>query len=41
MVELINQVDPRAEHVSVCNNAAWAAGEIALQCGKQNLLLNN
>ncbi|CAB4483237.1 unnamed protein product [Rhizophagus irregularis] len=33
MVELINQVDPRAEHVSVCNNAAWAAGEIALQCG--------
>ncbi|CAI2178857.1 6952_t:CDS:10 [Funneliformis geosporum] len=35
MVELINQVDPRAEHVSVCNNAAWAAGEIALQCGAE------
>ncbi|CAG8553062.1 7040_t:CDS:10 [Diversispora eburnea] len=33
MVELISQVDPTAEHVSVCNNAAWAAGEIALQCG--------
>ncbi|KAG9288008.1 hypothetical protein G9A89_017603 [Geosiphon pyriformis] len=33
MAELIGQVDPAAEHVSVCNNAAWAAGEIALQCG--------
>ncbi|CAG8578642.1 5696_t:CDS:10 [Ambispora gerdemannii] len=33
MNELIGQVDPQAEHVSVCNNAAWAAGEIALQCG--------
>lgn len=28
---LLEQVDPTFEHVSVCNNAAWAAGEIALQ----------
>ncbi|CAG8612556.1 16942_t:CDS:2, partial [Acaulospora colombiana] len=35
MVDLISQVDPAAEHVSVCNNAAWAAGEIALQCGAE------
>ncbi|CAG8510126.1 25561_t:CDS:10 [Gigaspora rosea] len=35
MVDLISQVDPNAEHVSVCNNAAWAAGEIALQCGSE------
>lgn len=33
MPELIAQieVDPKVENVSVCNNAAWAAGEIALQ----------
>jgi len=33
MNELIKQVDPHADHVSVCNNAAWAAGEIALKAG--------
>ena len=33
MAELIGQVDPAAEHVSVCNNATWAAGEIALKHG--------
>ncbi|KAL8292224.1 hypothetical protein RQP46_001690 [Phenoliferia psychrophenolica] len=27
------EVEPRAAEVSVCNNAAWAAGEIALQAG--------
>ncbi|KAF8947109.1 hypothetical protein BGZ47_010249 [Haplosporangium gracile] len=31
MNELINQIQPNTEYVSVCNNAAWAAGEIALQ----------
>lgn len=35
MPELINQIepDPKMENISVCNNAAWAAGEIALQYG--------
>lgn len=28
------EVEPRNGEVSVCNNAAWAAGEIALQAGK-------
>ncbi|GAA5977329.1 hypothetical protein JCM11641_000066 [Rhodosporidiobolus odoratus] len=27
------EVEPRLAEVSVCNNAAWAAGEIALQAG--------
>ncbi|KAK4705916.1 transportin-1, partial [Phenoliferia sp. Uapishka_3] len=27
------EVEPRAAEVSVCNNAAWAAGEVALQAG--------
>jgi hypothetical protein len=27
------EVEPRIAEVSVCNNAAWAAGEIALQAG--------
>ncbi|RUO95337.1 hypothetical protein BC936DRAFT_144390, partial [Jimgerdemannia flammicorona] len=34
MPELVAQIDPNAEQVSVCNNAAWAAGEIALQWGE-------
>lgn len=29
------EVEPRVENVSVCNNAAWAAGEIALQAGAE------
>ncbi|PWN46719.1 ARM repeat-containing protein [Violaceomyces palustris] len=35
MPELIRQIEPepKMENVSVCNNAAWAAGEIALQYG--------
>jgi transportin-1 len=28
------EVEPRPAEVSVCNNAAWAAGEIALQAGR-------
>ncbi|RKP11309.1 armadillo-type protein [Piptocephalis cylindrospora] len=34
MPELIGQVDPNSEFVSVCNNAAWAGGEISLQFGE-------
>jgi len=34
MNELISQIQPNSEYVSVCNNAAWAAGEIALQYGE-------
>ncbi|KAG0237878.1 hypothetical protein BGW41_008304 [Actinomortierella wolfii] len=34
MQELIGQIEPDTEYVSVCNNAAWAAGEIALQYGE-------
>lgn len=35
MPELISQIEPEPSmvNVSVCNNAAWAAGEIALQYG--------
>ncbi|GAC74411.1 nuclear transport receptor Karyopherin-beta2/Transportin [Moesziomyces antarcticus T-34] len=35
MPELIRQIEPepKMENVSVCNNAAWAVGEIALQYG--------
>lgn len=29
------EVEPKAEMVSVCNNAAWAAGEIALKLGTE------
>ncbi|KAM0793118.1 hypothetical protein ACM66B_000597 [Microbotryomycetes sp. NB124-2] len=29
------EVEPKAIEVSVCNNAAWAAGEIALQAGAE------
>ncbi|KAI7899319.1 armadillo-type protein [Cokeromyces recurvatus] len=32
---LLQQIDPVAEHVSVCNNATWAAGEIALKWGAE------
>ncbi|KAK3816263.1 MAG: armadillo-type protein [Benniella sp.] len=34
MNELIGQIQPNTDFVSVCNNAAWAAGEIALQYGE-------
>lgn len=35
MPELIQQIEPepRIDNISVCNNAAWCAGEIALQYG--------
>jgi transportin-1 len=29
------ELEPRPENVSVSNNAAWAAGEIALQAGAE------
>lgn len=32
---LLQQIDPQAEHLSVCNNATWAAGEIALKWGTE------
>ncbi|KAI9474313.1 MAG: armadillo-type protein [Benjaminiella poitrasii] len=32
---LLQQIDPQAEHLSVCNNATWAAGEIALNWGTE------
>lgn len=32
---LLQQIDPQAEHLSVCNNATWAAGEIALKWGAE------
>lgn len=32
---LIQEIDPAFEFVSVCNNASWAAGEIALQYGSE------
>ncbi|ORZ08387.1 armadillo-type protein [Absidia repens] len=31
----IQQIDPEAEFVSVCNNATWAAGEIAIKLGTE------
>lgn len=38
MPELISQIEsePLMSNVSVCNNAAWAVGEIALQYGNQH-----
>lgn len=38
MPELIRQIEPepRIENISVCNNAAWCAGEIALQYGSSS-----
>lgn len=33
MPHIVSQIDPQAEHVSVCNNATWAAGEIAIKWG--------
>lgn len=35
---LAQHLDPK--HTSVCNNAAWAIGEIAVQCAVQGLDLN-
>ena len=35
MPHILQQIDPQAEHLSVCNNATWAAGEIALKWGKR------
>ncbi|KAG0171138.1 hypothetical protein DFQ28_003896 [Apophysomyces sp. BC1034] len=35
MPHIIHQIDPQAEHVSVCNNATWAAGEIAIKWGAE------
>ncbi|KAJ1986624.1 hypothetical protein H4R33_003253 [Dimargaris cristalligena] len=32
---LIAQIDPRSEEISVCNNAAWSAGEISLKYGAE------
>ncbi|GAA5797479.1 armadillo-type protein [Helicostylum pulchrum] len=32
---LLQQINPQAEHLSVCNNATWAAGEIALKWGAE------
>jgi hypothetical protein len=34
MPHILQQINPQAEHLSVCNNATWAAGEIALKWGK-------
>ncbi|KAI8366824.1 armadillo-type protein [Radiomyces spectabilis] len=35
MPHVLHQIDPQAEHLSVCNNAAWAAGEIAIKWGAE------
>lgn len=37
MAEVLTQVTPRCEAplTSVCNNAIWSAGEIALKCGAE------
>ncbi|KAF7724699.1 hypothetical protein EC973_000807 [Apophysomyces ossiformis] len=35
MPHVLHQIDPQAEHVSVCNNATWAAGEIAIKWGTE------
>ncbi|ORX49516.1 ARM repeat-containing protein [Hesseltinella vesiculosa] len=35
MPHLIQQIDPSATFVSVCNNATWAAGEITLKLGSE------
>ncbi|CDH53126.1 transportin-1 isoform 2 [Lichtheimia corymbifera JMRC:FSU:9682] len=35
MPHIVSQIDPQAEHVSVCNNATWAAGEIAIKWGQE------
>jgi hypothetical protein len=34
MPHLLTQIEARPEHLSVCNNATWAAGEIAIKWGK-------
>ena len=38
VMQLAQYLDPK--HTSVCNNAAWAIGEIAVQCAVQGLDLN-
>ncbi|SAM01459.1 hypothetical protein [Absidia glauca] len=35
MPMIIQQIDHQAEFVSVCNNATWAVGEIAIKLGNQ------
>ncbi|KAI9258897.1 armadillo-type protein [Phascolomyces articulosus] len=35
MPHIVSQIDPEAEHVSVCNNATWSAGEIAIKWGTE------
>ncbi|KAI8061151.1 armadillo-type protein [Gongronella butleri] len=35
MPHLIQQIDPQATYVSVCNNATWAAGEITIKLGQE------
>ncbi|RKP25434.1 importin beta-2, partial [Syncephalis pseudoplumigaleata] len=30
---IVQEIDPRAEHVGVCNNASWSVGEIAIRAG--------
>ncbi|KAI7865032.1 armadillo-type protein [Spinellus fusiger] len=35
MPNLLSQIDHQAEHPSVCNNATWAAGEIAIKWGTE------
>ena len=37
MEQLITQNDPSFDYVNVCNNAAWSAGELALQAPKEML----
>ncbi|CAJ0823134.1 10578_t:CDS:10, partial [Entrophospora sp. SA101] len=38
MGDLITQVDPNIEHVSVCNNAAWAAENAGITIGRLGLV---
>ncbi|KAI9498718.1 armadillo-type protein [Zychaea mexicana] len=33
MPHIVSQIEPVPEHVSVCNNATWSAGEIAIKWG--------
>ncbi|KAJ2790310.1 hypothetical protein H4R21_006540 [Coemansia helicoidea] len=37
MQQLIPQIDRNYSHLNVCNNAAWSAGEIALQAGEEHM----
>lgn len=42
MSELVNQIEPepKTDTISVCNNASWSAGEIALQFGNASATTN-